>query len=135
MEILELSYSRTINIEAHTTLEMARKQIAPAVSLYCKELASCIYYKKELGIDYDAEMRIVKILSSNNATLLVKAEELEKLLEEVKTILDLAENAKFFYNKICKSMNEMRIIADEMENYTARTYWPFPTYGDLMFCI
>ncbi|HKL73853.1 MAG TPA: glutamine synthetase III [Clostridia bacterium] len=135
MEILQANYSKTINIEAHTALEMVRKQIIPAVSLYCKELATAVFYKKEINVSYDAEMKVLEHLSLNNSALLEKSEQLEKLLSEVKGINNLEENTKFFNDNVCSIMNEIRTIADKMETYTARTYWPFPTYGDLMFCI
>lgn len=135
MEILEENYAKTVNIEALTTLEMARKQISPAVSLYCKELAEAAYYKRAVGINSDAETKVLEILSKDNKALLDKADELEKLLAEVKLIANRTESIKFFNDKVCPKMSEMRVIADEMENHTSRAYWPFPTYGDLMFSI
>ncbi len=114
---------------------MVRKQISPAVSLYCKELAKCVYYKKEIGVNFDAEKKVLERLSDNNVALLAKSDELEKLLNKASHFTDVSKSAMFFSDEICKTMNEMRAIADNMESYTARNYWPLPTYGDLMFCI
>jgi len=135
MEILQENYSKIVNIEAYTALEMIRKQICPAVSLYCKELALTALNKKAININNDAEMKVLKILSNDNIALLNKADELDKLLIDVKGITSLTENTKFFNDRICIMLKMMRVLADEMECNTARDYWPFPTYGELMFNI
>ena len=68
-------------------------------------------------------------------SMFAKAEEIEKLLADAKTYTDAAKQAKFFAEKVIPVMEEMRAFADDMEGYTAKKYWPFPTYADILFSV
>ena len=67
--------------------------------------------------------------------MFVKADEIEVLLAEAKKREDAAEQAKFFADRVIPVMEDMRAFADDMEGYTAKKYWPFPTYADILFSV
>lgn len=135
MEILQENYCKVLNIEALTALEMVKKEICPAVSLYCKQLSETAKNKKQLGVNADAEMKVLNKLSENNIALLNKTDELDIFMNRAKNTTNLEESALFFTDKILNVMKEMRVLADEMELNMCNSYWPFPTYGELMFSI
>ena len=135
MEILQENYSKVITIEALTMVEMANKQIAPAVSSYCKSLSETAVNKKTLGIDATAELTVLRLLSKLNADFVTDVTKLSEILSESKDIHNAKDLSFYCAEKIIPSMKEIRTLADEMELHTAREYWPFPTYGDLMFNI
>ncbi|MFA6866374.1 MAG: glutamine synthetase III [Clostridia bacterium] len=132
-EILEETFSKTINIEALTTLEIAKKQIAPAVSMFSKELSSAAINKMNLHINSDAEIIVLNILSDNNTLVIRGCQELEIALEKAKSFVDTGSNAKYYNDIIRPIMNKIRESADIMELNCAKSYWPLPSYGDLMF--
>lgn len=132
-EILEENFSKIVNIEALTMLELARKKIAPSVSLFCKDLSITACNKRQLSIDAEAEISVLKKLSELNTKMLKDCEELDAALSKAKTITDYVKNAKYYHNEIRPIMNKIRKSADEMELNCAKSYWPLPSYGDLMF--
>ena len=131
------NYNKVINIEALTALEMARQDIIPAVSKYIKLLSECAISKKKLGIPVDCstEETLVSKLSDGLAHLYGELEALDYKVKRAHEITDALEAAKFYHNEILESMSVIRSLADEMEVYTAKEYWPFPSYGDLLFSI
>lgn len=130
------NYSKAINIEAKTMIEMARRDIAPAVSKYIRELSETVLAKKQIGnITCAFEEQLIPRLAELEALLYERTEMLD---ESVKTALDMGEGqaqAEFYHDTVLKEMELVREVADEMEKYTAEEYWPFPTYGDLLFSI
>ena len=132
-EISMENYVRTVRIEALTMVDMARKEILPAVVRYCGDLASVLNAKKaaapELGCAY--ESRQVKRLS----TLIDSIDEATEALEKSVLALEGDNTRQAFHIRdevLCK-MSELRALCDETETITAADYWPFPTYGDLLF--
>ncbi len=134
-EILLENYSKIINIEALTMIDMAKKLIIPAVSKYTKDLARTIKVKNELGLDSGYETQVCTKLS----TLCTKAYEitleLEKKRKEVSLTKGAYNKAKSYETIVLATMNELRKTADEAETLTAREYWPMPDYGELLFGI
>ena len=127
------NYSKVINIEALTMVDMAKKMIIPAVSKYTKELAKTVQLKTSLGMDAGYEKEVATKLSSLNTASYEKAKALEDEIMKVKGIADAEENAKAYEKYVISAMNELRVVVDEMETMTAKEYWPMPTYGDLLF--
>ena len=132
-EISMENYVRTVRIEALTMVDMARKEILPAVVRYCGDLASVLNAKKaaapELGFAY--ESRQVKRLS----VLIDSIDEATEALEKSVLALDGDNTKQAFHIRdevLCK-MSKLRALCDETETITAADYWPFPTYGDLLF--
>ncbi len=136
-DILLEEYSKTLNIEALTMLEMAKKSIIPAVCSYSKSLTETALNKKSLcsDIDCSVELNIIKKISSLDACLLKKLDELDSSLLESKNYTEVKENAEFYKDTVKVKMQEVRAIADELETIVGKEYWPFPSYADLLFSI
>ena len=133
-EIKLEEYSKIINIEALTMIDMAKKDIAPAVSAYSSELASTALTKKELGVNAKAELEVLTKISDLAAVLNDKIATLESAVIKAGEF-ELKEQADFFHDTVIPAMNELRLVADELETLTAEAYWPFPGYGDLLFSV
>lgn len=134
-EILVENYCKILNIEALTTLEMARRDILPAVLSYVKELTDTALAKKSLceSIPNGLEKSLITELSQGADQLLAKTEELEKVLAKAEEYTDVTSQAKYFRETVLAAMNSLREIADNLETKTAAKYWPFPTYADILF--
>lgn len=127
-------YSKIINIEALTMIDMAKRSIAPAVSAYCSDLAAAALSKKELGISVKAEKEVLEKISDLAGVLNDKIAALESAVLEADEFKS-AEQAKYFRDSVIPAMNELRLVADELETMTAEEYWPFPSYGEMLFSI
>lgn len=131
------NYCKILNIEALTMLDMARKEILPAVSAYVKDLSDTALSKKQLIPDAscDVETSLISKLSALSSCFYKKTEALNTALLDVKNYTDVTECAAYYRDTILVSMQEMRAVADEIETITGESYWPYPTYGDLLFRI
>lgn len=136
-EIYIENYNKTLNIEALTVIDIAKKDIIPSVEKYINEIARTAYYKKQLSsaITCDFEIDITEKLSLLLLSLYKKTELLEKYLLDAKKIENETEKAYFFKDNVFLTMQELRITADELETLCASKYWPFPVYGKLLFSI
>lgn len=134
-EIQQEEYGKVINIEALTMLDMAKKDIFPAVSAYVAELASACNAKKALSesLPCDSEIKVIEKLSKLLVCFQNKIEALEAKVNEAKGIEDVADQAMFYGKEVFGAMNELRAIGDEMETSTAADYWPYPSYAELLF--
>lgn len=130
------NYSKAINIEAKTTIEMARRDIAPAVSKYVKELTDTVISKKQIaGANCSFEEQLIPRLSDLEAELYTRVEKLDANVKKALEMTDYQAQAAFYHDTVLADMESVRTVADEMEQYTAEEFWPFPTYGDLLFSI
>ena len=136
-EIKTENYSKIISIEALAMLDIAKKDILPAVVSYVKELTETANAKKALSasLNCDAEQALIARLSSLCGSLYKKIEALDDALLKVKEARDAVAEARFYKDTVFASMQELRAVADELEMNTAEKYWPFPTYGDLLFSV
>ena len=125
------AYSKIINIEAKTTADMALRQIIPAVSRYCADLASNLSRKESVGCSVAAEKDLVQQLSQHTDTLYSLCQKLKADLGKVPAYG--IEAAQYFSTVIVPDMDAVRKEADILELLTDRSYWPFPTYSDLLF--
>ena len=134
-EIMLENYCKTIIIEANTMVDMAKTQIAPAVAAYAKEVAKTATTKKALDstIACSYETGLVKRLSALTDIIAIKADELENALLDLHTAEDIGTEANAIRDTILAKMGELRVPCDEAETLTAKTYWPMPTYADLLF--
>ena len=130
-------YSKLINIEALTMLEMAKKEIIPACISYTDSVLDTLAKKKASGLSMatEREESLAVRLSNLTECLIGKADELEEALVAAKDIEDLYENAKAYREKVFASMQNLRAVADELETIVSSKYWPFPTYTELLFNI
>ena len=132
-DIMLENYSKVINIEALTMVDMAKKRIIPAVSKYTKELAKAIKVKEELYFDTRYEKDVARKLSILNSDAYEMTESLESAVTKANTIIDLQENADAHQRDVLSLMEALRNIVDKMETITAKEYWPFPNYSELLF--
>ena len=115
-------------------IDMAKRGIAPAVSAYCSDLAGAALSKKELGVSVKAETEVLSKISDLAGVLNDKIAALENTVLKADEFED-AEQAKYFRDTVIPAMNELRLVADELETLTAEDYWPFPSYGEMLFSI
>ena len=134
-EIMLDNYCKTVVIEANTMVDMARKQILPAVEAYVKEVSKTAVAKKQFAPDASCEYekKTVTKLSLLMEQILDKTETLEDEIMKVKFISDVKQESYAIRDSILPKMGELRAVADEAETLTADKYWPFPTYGELLF--
>ncbi|MCR5602149.1 MAG: glutamine synthetase type III, partial [Lachnospiraceae bacterium] len=131
-------YSKTINIEANTMIEMARRQILPAVNRYIGRLAETLSIKLSVDplIKSGMEKDLVKKLSVLEDKAYAQVNDLEKLLSKAPSYdSDKLACATYYKDRIIPAMEKLRSYCDEMEANTASELWPFPTYGDLLFSV
>lgn len=134
-EILMEGYSKTLKIEAHTMLEMARKDIFPAVCAYMKDLADTAAQKKAVlpSAEVALEQSVLARLSGLSSQLYHATEALAKDLDACEESADCKKIAEYYRDVILPDMQTLRSAADEIEMLTGAAYWPYPTYGDLLF--
>ncbi len=135
LEILFETYSKTINIEALTMLEMIKKEIIPAVLSYIKDLSKIAVMKKKLSksIVSSLELELIEKLSLLSESLYKKADKLQKDLDGLADLSNAQEIAEYFKNVILNDMEDARADADELESLVGEKYWPYPTYDKLLF--
>jgi glutamine synthetase len=130
-EIYLDAYRKIINIEAKTCLDMSLHQILPAAVHYTKDLCQGILSKKELQIPCQAEDAIARKLSNATDKLYLCC---EKLREDLAHIPETKEDVvNYYHDTIVTDMQNIREQADILESLTDKSYWPYPTYSDLLF--
>ena len=129
------NYAKIINIEAQTMLDVSKKDILPAVSAYTKSLADTAAAKKAVSADIDCsyETETLAKISGIEACMFAKTAALERAVIEAKETVGMLETANYYKDHVIPAMNELRVNADELETLTSKAYWPFPSYGDLLF--
>ena len=134
-EIMLENYCKTVMIEACTMVDMAKKQILPAVSAYTTDLAESVGKKLKLGTDIACkyEKEAVKKLSILCDKIAEATDLLEGTLVKIKAAESIGEESEIIRDTVLVAMSELRVACDEAETMTAEKYWPFPTYGELLF--
>ena len=132
-EIKFESYAKAINIEARTMIDMASKQIIPAIIKYTKELADTVVVVKEAGADASVQAELLTEVSGLLA-------ESKKALEALKVVTDQAaameegeDQARFYHSDVVPAMEALRAPDDKLEMIVDKEAWPMPSYGDLIF--
>ncbi len=134
-EIMLDNYCKTVVIEANTMVDMAKTQIAPAVEAYAADVAKAAAAKKGLdsALACSYETGLVRKLSALLDRIAAKADELEDALLALHQAEDVQAESVMIRDSILGLMGELRLACDESETLTAKKYWPFPTYADLLF--
>ncbi|MBQ9815778.1 MAG: glutamine synthetase III [Lachnospiraceae bacterium] len=134
-EITLDNYCKTVVIEANTMEDISKMQILPAVEKYVMDVSKAALAKKELdpSLECAYEMGIIRRLSALTDSIALRAEDLEKALIRLDNVGDVQKEAEMIRDEILPRMNELRLACDEAETLTAKDYWPFPKYGDLLF--
>ncbi len=135
-EIYLENYCKTINIEALTMIDMVKKDILPAISGYIGVLSgNALAVKSACGASCTYETATVGRLSELSDSICKKISEFETTLENIKECTDKLEIAMMYKNLIIPAMESIRADVDEAESMTSAKYWPYPSYGDLLFSV
>ena len=130
-EIQLEAYRKIINIEARTSIDMALHQILPAALRYTGVLSDTLLKKQQLGLRSKAEYRILERLNDATDKLLEHCEQLRSELDGAPS--ENQEIVRYYHDTIVPRMDALRQQADILEQLTDRSYWPYPTYSDLLF--
>ncbi len=136
-DIMLENYCKSVTIEANTMADMAKTLIAPAVERFAADLAKNAAAKKALNADIACgyETWLVKKLSDLTDTIAVKVDELQSAGILLRDAEDVIAESVMIRDKVLPKMCELRLACDEAETVTARSYWPFPTYADILFSV
>lgn len=135
--ILFENYSKIVNIEALTMIEMVERDIIPAVSAYIGELSNTMAARLAAvpEANSDVERELITKLSAKNAQAYKKLEELKSAEKLATSQANYEAKAEVYESRVLPLMSELRSVVDTLETMTAHEYWPLPTYGELMFCV
>ena len=133
-EICMENYVRTVHIEALTMVDMAKKEILPAVMRYTGDLAAALNEKKAAlpGLSWEAETGLIEKLAGLTQSICKAICALEETITACEKG-DITTRAFRIRDELLQKMSDLRKCCDEAETLTAADYWPFPTYGDLLF--
>ena len=136
-EIMLENYCKTVMIEANTMVDMAKTEIAPAIEEYIFEIAKTAEAKKyvDRSLSCGYEVKMLKRLSVLAEQILMKAEELADALVKLHNEEEILSEAEAIRDTVLGKMSELRVACDEAEVLTAKKYWPYPSYGDLLFSV
>ncbi|MDR0839655.1 MAG: glutamine synthetase III [Oscillospiraceae bacterium] len=135
-EIFLENYSKTINIEALTMIDLVSKEVVPSVIAYENELATLLLHKSKVGgYDNSLEDSLLAKVSKLSSSLARKLDELEAETVAVRGIEDSAELAAAYRERVFSAMNELRAVVDELELTVASKYWSLPTYGEILYSV
>ena len=135
MEIMLDNYCKTITIEGNTLVDMVRKDILPSIEMYQCKVAETAKLKHEVDskISISYEKNIMEKLSSLNDIIFAGVDTLEKVLAQEVEIEDIVEQGYAIRDKVLPTMEELREACDEAEMIVAKEYWPYPSYGEMLF--
>ena len=136
-EILLDNYSKTIHIEALTMIDLAKKEIIPAILGYQGEIAEIANNKKKLSssIQCCLEENILNKISALGNSLYNKLEDLEKSVLDAKLHTEALDLAKYYREPVFMNMQQLRAVVDELETLVSKKYWTLPSYGELLFSV
>ena len=132
-EIKYEAYAKAINIEAKTMIDMAGKQIIPSVISYTTELANSVLTVKDAGADASVQEELLTEVSGYLKDMKKAYKNLIDVTAIASTIDDVVAQATYFRDEVKTTMDELRAPADKLEMIVDKEFWPFPSYGDLLF--
>ncbi|MCM1528660.1 MAG: glutamine synthetase III [Alistipes sp.] len=133
-DIMLENYVKAVNIEALTMIDMARKEIIPAVTRFTADTASAVSVKNSVvSVACKYEKRLITMLSDLIDEMDEATAALEGAVAELKTIDDTIKASEFVRDSLLPKMDSLRAAADKAETVTSEDYWPFPTYDKLLF--
>ena len=129
------NYIKHINIEARTFVDVARQEVIPAVVTYLGEISHLAADKAGIGCDVSFEKSVIEGLSRRVGELKVNVDTLADDIAAEDDVADSLEKATYCRDVLIAHMDNARSVADELETLTAKKYWPFPTYSELLFSL
>jgi len=136
-EIMLENYNKTVNIEAHTMVDMVRKNYLPAIEQYLFSLAQTTSLMKSVSsnVKCNYEISTMERLSELTDYILERVTDLEKALEDLKNYDDVIKASEFIRDDVIPKMEHLRKHVDEAEMLTSEESWPFPSYGKILFSV
>ena len=136
-EIKMETYIKVIDIEAMSTIDISRHLILPAAIAYAKDVASAINVKKSVApeLEPEAEKALLSSLNAQTNTLYQATEKLESVLKGCDAGADMLARARYTRDQVIAAMNEVRAAGDALEGIVGKSYWPMPTYQDLLMSV
>ena len=134
-EVMYETYAKTINIEALTMIDMAKKQIVPATIKYQTSLAESVNAIKAASsaVDTSVQEALMADISVNLKAMYAALAHLEEVTNKAEEMEEGAEQGHYYHDVVFTAMDELRKPADKLEMLVAKSAWPFPSYGDLIF--
>jgi glutamine synthetase len=134
-EILLENYSKVINIEALTMIDMCRKKIIPSAISYTKSLCDAVISKNAIGIDAKLEKKMAQKLNELTENIAADVELLESKVSLAQSQPEGVEMARCYRNEVFAQMQKLRVLVDEAETMVSSEAWPFPSYSTLLYSI
>ena len=136
-EIKMETYIKVIDIEAMSMIDISRHLILPAAIAYAKDVASSINVKKSVApeLEAEAEKALLSSLNAQTNTLYQATEKLESVLKGCDAGADMLARARYTRDQVIAAMNEVRAAGDALEGIVGKSYWPMPTYQDLLMSV
>ena len=133
-EIKMETYIKVIDIEALSTIDISRHLILPAAIAYAKDVAATIDMKKSVApeLEAEAEKALLSNLTAQTNALYKATDRLEAVLKAGDEGADMLERARYTRDKVITAMDEVRAAGDALEGIVGKSYWPMPTYQDLL---
>jgi glutamine synthetase len=135
VDIILENYTKTIHIEALTLIEMINRDVIPAITAYTNLLCETVNNKNLIRVDSSVEYELIKRLSAANKEIFSLTSALKIAVASAERSKDILEKATEYRNNILTLMADIRKYADSAESVMPKNYWPYPTYGDLLFKI
>ena len=132
-EIKYEAYAKAINIEAKSMIDIASKHIIPAVVSYTTELANSVIAVSEAGVDSSTQKELLDEVTKYLKEMKAALKKLTEVTEKASDITEGKEQATYFRDVVKVAMDELRTPADKLEMIVDKEFWPFPSYGDLLF--
>ena len=132
-EIKYESYSKAINIEARTMIDMASKQIIPAVIKYTKTLAETVVFMMQAGVETSVQSELLREVQALLVETKKALEALMDVTEKAAVMEEGEEKARYYHFEVVKAMDALRAPVDKLEMIVDKEAWPMPSYGDLIF--
>ena len=132
-EIKFESYSKAINIEARTMIDMTSKQIVPAVIKYTKTLAESVYFVMQAGVDASVQSEMLREVQALLVETKSALDHLIDVTEKAFAMVEGEEKARYYYFEVTTAMEALRAPVDKLEMIVDKEAWPMPSYGDLIF--
>ena len=132
-EIKYEAYAKAINIEAKAMLDITGKQLIPAVIAYSTELANSVLAVKEAGADASTQADLLTTVTGYLKEMKTQLAALDTAVADGAEFSNVEEQAKFFRDTVKTTMDALRAPADKLEMIVDKDFWPFPSYGDLLF--
>ena len=136
-EISMENYCKTLHIEALAMADMVKKAIYPSVLAYMTTVADSIRVKEAISdsVPHESESELLEALATGADALMKNCKGLEAVLDRAEKSEDILAEAEYYRDVVLKGMEDLRAVADELETYTAKDYWPFPTYTELLYSV